>query len=136
MTLRMLCPTPDQIDANWHHIQPFLSKACSRYGGMGNPALLYNCCKAGSSNYLICADGDKAKAMAVITFQKWGDEMVVYINAAGGGSLKIWRQCQPLFEKWCADRGATSVVYDGSAAYQKLFPKGKPVSTTYRARIK
>lgn len=125
---------PHNVDRFWPIIQGGLKKACDRTGGRITPDYLYRSCVNGDKTYVITSEDNETPIMGcVVTFENWGGERVCYINATHGTRME---DSMDLLMKWAQYHGATSITWDGTVGYSKVFPEATTVSQTYKMEIK
>lgn len=124
------------VERHWHHIAPYLEKACARTGWTITPNILWQQCRNGAAVYILARDGnDAVRWCAVIGFCDGPDGTVAYTKAFGGASIDDWAGSFEAYALWARSVGATHARFDGPRAYQKLIPGARFVSASYEVDL-
>lgn len=126
---------PQFVDGIWHHLAPFLEKACKRSQNTYRPSEMWEDCRNGRRNLVLFSENGKFKIAAICTFGPMADQWTCNVNLLCGASVAAWAQELPQFAEWCRSLGATQITYTGKRAQEHLIPGSKLVSCLYKLEI-
>ena len=125
-----------QVDQVWPALREGLQRALLRTGGDMVSGDLWSAVRSGNAFLLVAHEGDKILGASVWRSETWQSGVKLRCLALFGVGMKSWiGEMRELAVRIAHDCGATSLVSEGRAGWQKVFPAAKVLRLLYEEQI-
>ena len=125
-----------QVDQIWKLVTDGLEHACRKTGGDMTADYLWSECRSGKAFLVIVTDAEKIAGASVWRFEAWTSGRKLRCLALYGRRAAEWLAPHELIIRDIAKAGgATALVTEGRAGWQRLYPKARVVRQLYEVEL-
>lgn len=130
-----LVPT-QMVDAIWPSVKDGFQRASDRFGGDLTVGELWQGCRAGHVYLFVVHDDQKVVAATAWKPELWRSGPKFRCLALYGTNMADWiSELHEKVKQAAIQCGATSLMSDGRAGWQRVFPKAKVLRMVYEEPI-
>lgn len=124
------------IDGIWPSVKDGFQRASDRFGGDLTVGELWQLCRSGNAFLFVVHDDQTVAAATAWRPELWGSGPKFRCLALYGTNMADWMpELHEKVKQAAVQCGATSLMSDGRAGWQKVFPKAKVLRMVYEERI-
>lgn len=124
------------VDGVWPSVKDGFQRASDRFGGDLSVGDLWQLCRSGNAFLFVVHDDQTVAAATAWRPELWGSGPKFRCLALYGTNMADWMpELHEKVKQTAVQCGATSLMSDGRAGWQKVFPKAKVLRMVYEERI-
>ena len=124
------------VDGVWRHVSDGFGRASKRSGGDLTVGELWQMCRTGTAFLFVVHDDKSVVAATAWRPELWGSGPKFRCMALYGKGMADWMpELHEKVKQTAIQCGATSLMSDGRAGWQKVFPNAKVLRMVYEEPI-
>jgi len=121
-----------QVDGLWGLVADGMERACRKTGGDLTSDYLWTECRSGRAFLVVVVRDTDIIAASVWRFEKWTTGRKLRCLALYGRHMRDWLGAhRKMIEQMARVGGATALVTEGRAGFQRVFPEARVLRQLY-----